>query len=151
MTVIKRLARSGALVALVSVAGASSAAAWTSATTSSPMKVYSAGTLAGQGAGSLTFYAWNQAKLNTQLTDNKSNGYRTFIDVKGSAKIGTVTYYSSAQTGRRADGESWWATMATKDVKGSYISSHYLTVKTCGDNPWSPDACSAVKNGYLSS
>lgn len=113
------------------------------------MKVYSAGTLAGQGAGSLTFHAWNQAKLGTQLTDNKSNGYRTFIDVKGSTRIGTMTYYSSAQTGRRADGESWWATMATKDVNGNYISSHLFGVKACEDNPWSPDACSSTKSGSL--
>lgn len=146
---IRRLMRSCALGSMLVVAGASTASAWTFATTSGPISVYSAGTLAGKGAGSITQSAWNQGKLKTQLTDNKRNGYRTFIDVKGSARIGTVTYYSSAQTGRRADGEYWWATMATKDLNGSYIAAHRFSLHICEDNPYSFDACSALKFGYI--
>lgn len=113
------------------------------------MSVYSAGTLAGKGAGSLTQTAWNYGRLDSQLTDNKSNGYRTFVDAYGYATIGTQKYDTKAQSGRRTDGQNAWGTMAPKSMYGPYIAAYTFKVQVCEDHPSTPDFCSSVKTGKI--
>lgn len=49
----------------------------------------------------------------------------------------------------RADGESSWATMATKDLNGNYIAAHRFSVQICEDHAYTPDYCSALRFGYI--
>ena len=141
----RQLIRAVALSTIVGLAGAASASAWTFATRTTPLKLNTAGTLAGQGAGSLTQASAGSVKLASEMTDNKRNGNRVFIDVYGSSSLGN----STVQTGRRADGEAFWAAMADKYMYGTGIGGYTFRVKLCEDLSGSPDFCTSEKVSTL--
>lgn len=141
----KRIARAAALSTILVVSGAATASAWTFATQGSPLKVYSRGTLGGQAAGSLTKVNASQVKLASQLTDNKTNGDRAYVTVRGIGAFGD----GNVESGRRDDGGTSWANMSPKYMYGTGAAGFTFYVKVCEDDSGRPDPCSDNKTGRL--
>lgn len=143
----KRSLRSAVGALALLIAGASSASGFTIAYQTSPLSVYGDSLLRGQGAGSFTRVSTSSARLSTSLRDVRVDGTRTFMDAKGYAAGGK---YFGVQSGRRSDGGSTWATMATKyGYSGGVMSGYTGYAKTCQDRPSAPDWCSTEVKGAL--
>lgn len=104
------------------------------------------GYLRGQGYGNFYRTGYNTAKLTSTLADMRKDGTRTFSDAKGYAP----NKYFGVQSGRRADGESWYARMADKTgYSGGAMVGYTGYVKICQDVSLAPDWCSSEDHGDL--
>lgn len=134
--------RSAALAAVLTVAGVGVAQAMSFSTLTS----YHDGTARGKGYGRFYGVGYNGASMASTLADLRLDGVRTFADGLGSGYMDTVR----VQSGRRTDGENWFATMATKTGYASGSTSGMnAQVKVCQDVNLSPDWCSSTAVGSL--
>lgn len=144
MSNIRRLGTVFAMTALLTVAGAASAWAFTWATSSSPLKVSYDGVIRGGGYGSVSYVSYNHGRLYSYLSDTRVDSMRTFVNV-----LGTHGANSSigVQSGRRSDGGISYAKMADKDFYSEYpygVGQYYYYVKVCMDRSFAFDPCSTT-------
>lgn len=134
--------RSAAVALTMTLAGALSASAYSYGA----LSVSHDGAQRGKGYGTLSAYGWNSARLTSWLADTKLDGTRTFVSARAYGNNDAV----AVQSGRRTDGESWYAQMATKyGYAAGSTTGWYGNAKVCQDVPNAPDWCSAADYGYL--
>lgn len=134
--------RSAAVALALTLVGALSASAYSYGV----LAVSHDGTQRGKGYGTLAAWGWNSARLTATLADTKKDGTRTFASARAYGNNDAV----AVQSGRRTDGESWYASMATKyGYAAGSTAGWYGNVKVCQDVSAAPDWCSGADYGSL--
>ncbi len=137
-----RLATSAVAMVLMAAVGASSAQAWTWASSSSPIIMTGGG-----GYGQANYRSFDSGLLKSTLRDTQLDGQRIYAHGSGSAgprdKI-------SFESGRRTDGGSAYAAMADKIFYSAYpkgVGNYTYILELCRDKPFNLDPCSDDKRG----
>jgi hypothetical protein len=132
----------GRSIAAVSVAlgmgllGATSAQAWTWASSSNPILMTGGG-----GYGNANQSSYNTGVLQSWLKDTALDGERVYVNMY--ADYGSADF--RVESGRRSDGGSSYARMADKSFTSTYpygVAQYYYTVRLCRDKAYSSDPCS---------
>lgn len=124
----------GSVIVMTLLAGHASAFAF------GPTSVSHDGSVRGWGQGQLYPVGWD-LRLESSLRDMQVDSMRTYAE--GQANRGT-SLHVKVQSGRRSEGGSSWATMATKTAPaGGSMAGSYATTKVCMDRAWVLDPCAA--------
>ena len=129
--------------AAVVVTGATSASAWTFATTGAPQRAVYNGVSFGEGAGDIFRDGFSLIHTDAKLRDPVSNGRSVYQ--KTSVWFPTNLQYTGAaqSTGRRS--ESTWASMKRTTINTTISSGGAsASSKVCEDASLQPDICSST-------
>lgn len=129
------------LAAGLTVAGASTASAWTWASSSGPIVMSG-----GAGYGSISGVNYNTGVLKSTLKDTVLDGQRIYV-------YGWADYNCdfALESGRRTDGGSSYSTMADKNFWSCYpygVGQYSYLIKLCRDKPNATDPCSDDVRGW---
>jgi hypothetical protein len=123
------------------VAGASSAQAWTWASSSNPIVMTGGG-----GYGSIAGVDYNTLVLRSTLKDTVLDGQRVYVHGYGNYTCDFVF-----ESGRRTDGGSSYAAMADRYWDSCYpygVGQYQYLIELCRDKPLAADPCSEDKRGW---
>lgn len=102
-----------------------------------------------RGAGKGEFYrvGTQTARLKPTVRDLLKDDARAYIEGRVSRANDDMIIAAKVQSGRRADGGTAWATLATKDKNaGTNIQGGLSSVRVCMDRSWSFDPCKVSKS-----
>lgn len=125
----------------MAVLGASTAQAWTWASSSSPIIMTGGG-----GYGSISQVDFNTLVLKSTLKDTVLDGQRVYVH-----GYGNYTCDFPFESGRRSDGGSSYAAMADKNADSCYpygVAQYQYQIELCRDKPSATDPCSDDKRGW---